>query len=444
MPIPIQAGGGIPGFSGSRQAIGPSIHEFDFSAMPIVSTALENVLAPTSQTTINDTIYDIYSGDVINTSGHVAFNQTINLTNIFSGVTYTSLDPTIGTVDSNGIVTRVGDGNCRVFVQWGNLSRIVIIPCSLTTPATSNIFNSWVTGSLVKHVYNQIDTLVAAASPNSYVIFDPSYMGVQGNHTRLSTCWAFPVDLTWMTTHRSNYGTYESGTEGKATLALITTKHVIGINHNMPPINGSVNVDFISADGTRVTRTLVSSVFYPIIGNTADGLTVATLDSDVPNTILDGVTTSAKSINPCKVMPSGWMNYFGSVYWPGKKTTDYFPVPMFGTNQFKEARIGRLSYIPNTYPSQLGFSFGYLAATAAENVVSPSYGGMGGDSGSPVGFIINGAFVYAGTIEGINIASYAGDSSTPGTINYDLHSHLDSAGHPYALSAVDLSAFPTY
>ena len=80
---------------------------------------------------------------------------------------FTSLKPSIATVDASGAVTRVGNGTARILAHSAKCQKSIDVAVSQVGGQTINSFLRYVSGSLARHCADAVDAAIAGKTPSS-------------------------------------------------------------------------------------------------------------------------------------------------------------------------------------------------------------------------------------------------------------------------------------
>jgi hypothetical protein len=255
----------------------------------------------------------------------------------------------------------------------------------------------FVPGSLIHHIHNTMESLVVNKTAG---LTTQKFLNADG--TRNQSLWTDSVDLSSIV-----IGNSENWIQG----ALVTPLHLIVARH--VGTNVGATYSFRRADNIgTVTRAVASTL------DLGGDILLVTLDA--PITFANDGVRFAK-VFPINI-PSYWRPFSGS--W-----RDQLPVLKCRTNDGGH-RLG-LSMSHNTFVSRPRPAW-----------MEPWYvDWTSGDSGSVVGTVINGEFVFIGNAwTGPNY----NDDGTSSVWNQRNQIEAALAGSGYSLTDVDLSGFPTY
>ncbi len=256
-----------------------------------------------------------------------------------------------------------------------------------------DLFSTDLVTEMTHEIESRIDGVVAATSTKELFT-------TRGTNTdpwvRNGSVWASegtPLDFTGVSPWNSNSGFLKSGT-------LITPRHIAFANH-FPITNGSV-VAFIAADNTIVTRTLTAQAD---VGNDVQ---IGVLDSDVPGSIAFYPILSNDQRE----------QYFGA--------SD----PLFILLDREEKALIR---------KQDGIVFDYLFDHTAPSGDAAAFSEelVGGDSGKPGFFVVDGQLIFAITTTSAEQGPFYG-----GLIN-EINETIVGLGNDggYEVSTYDVSCF---
>ncbi len=241
---------------------------------------------------------------------------------------------------------------------------------------------------------DEIDARLAAAAPPA--ISKPIYTTQDfGTHTyvRNPNCWAADIDLTGLSPWNSLEANRRAGT-------LVSPRHVVFAKHYQ--ITPGSQLDFVTADNVTVTRTLGGVL------NPGGDISIGILDADVP-----------PEISFLKVWPRDWADYLWEIP----------QLAMLHLDQEEQALVRDCFFIVESTktvihtdpvdPTRLAFS---------ETLI-------GGDSGNPACFIVDGEAV-------LMLTHHTAGSGPFYTAWFDeLNAAMASLGGGYQLTEFDLGAF---
>jgi len=349
--------------------------------------------------------------------------------------TFSSSDTSVATIDESGLITpiAVGKTDITVIICGLGVQRTTVIVTQFGGQTTQT-FQNYASGSLGLHMRTSILSLInGLTSPdftgNYQLIGNPPYpwsslinLYTEDFSSRNMGGWWGDVDVTCITNRTSDYpwGTNFNGT-------LITPRDMIFAKHFGPQATGQ-QIIFVDNDNNRIIRTVVA--FSALFSPSGDGsdILVATLDSDVPD-----------SITPSKIMPANFRNYLP--YCRGG-------YPVVFTNQDRTLLIGLIEEYGYQFDSS-GSTLPILirvSARLAGGILGTTewfYGVRNFDSGSPCFMLINGELVLitdwhyalAGPVISDNI-SQINSAIAVNAANLSID--------PYTVITADLSGFISY
>ena len=387
---------GNPG-SSTLRILGPNVSNVGFT------TSLQTITTIVSPGGITNSVIQDLNAVVrtyptILTEGQVSVQNNLALYSI----TFSSLDPTIGTVDSNGVVTRVSNGTVRVLVSNHLLKKAVNVPVALSSATPVTTYTDYADGTLGKNVSDGIDDRITGVTSSNASTYKPIFSTqnhASSIYVRNTSCWAYGLDLTSISPWNSYSANLRAGT-------LISPRHIIFANHYTIP-NGTI-IRFVTSDNVVVERTLTSSAR---VGST--DIRVGVLSSDVPDTI-----------SFAKLLPSNWESYMPNL---SKKV-----VTAFYTDQQEKALVNVFGWSDSEehwffYPSDIPRTYLFEAL-------------VDGDSGNPAFLIINNQLVI------LTAWHFGGAGAGPNFANYrsSINTVMTSLGGGYQTTEIDLSSFSTY
>ena len=296
------------------------------------------------------TIETTTSATVAN-EAYVYLDATLEQTAILTNET-----PEIATLDGVQL-TRVSDGTASVLVSDGSgWARRLTAPISQVGGQAVTIDTGWTAGSFAKNVIDWFESAVAGKTATSTTMSLPTSGGKNTN------LWTGSLDLSCLVLGNSRTA-WPQG-------ALIADRVVCYASH-VGMQAGDVLTFRRHDTGALVTRTVNA------VAHLGDDLSLARLDS-APGT---GVT-------PAKLLPADmsayWQIQYGNSLRPG--------VPVLKVKRIGGLRVGiGITQWRGATPTSIGVS-GPRPAELADWYVE----WVGGDSGSVIGTVTTGAFVFLG------------------------------------------------
>lgn len=334
-----------------------------------------------------------------------------------------SLTPGIGTIDAeSGYVTRVSDGTCHIIAREPRLYKRVSVELLAYTSQTTRTFNDWVAGTLGEHISDFVDAGIAAADPNvdklsiplSFFTTPPADLQWMRN----PECWAAALDLTSIVIWQDREDHFPQA--GYRYGGCLVGNDLLIMNNHAHYTAGD-KVYWVNNDNETIERTIID---YRQVGTIDTGL----CRLNTPITGGDGIDI-AKIITDdqlhayCPQMVSGGQNVISNT----------FRIPVMWMDQQKKVLLSEWwTYNTTTAP---GFPFQYMKPSTSPRSLWWE-GGVGGDSGHPVGFPINGKFVF------INVNACCTVWNTAHIAEFNAAAA--AMGSDQTLQAPDLSAFIDY
>lgn len=311
---------------------------------------------------------------------------------------YESVDPEIATIDQNGKVTRVTDGEARIIVTGQYLKKGITVNVNETNEASYSVFDRWADGSLAKELTDAIDLRIAGKDTSAKTIFSTQNHSSQ-TYVRNTNCWAHGLDLTCISPWNSTGGHTRAGT-------LISPRHIIFAKHYQ--ISTGATIRFIQEDGTVVNRTMTAK---QSIAET--DITIGVLDSDVP-----------AGISFAKILPQDWPDYVPNIE---------ERVPSLVLDQQEKALVNDVNI------ADVNSLFGFRSPVDAQRSIFYE-DKIGGDSGNPAFFVINDELVI------LTCWWYGGAGSGPDIAYFkdQINTIMTSLGGGYQLTEIDLNSFTNF
>jgi hypothetical protein len=334
-------------------------------------------------------------------------------------ISYVSGDEDIATVDSDGIVDYVSNGNVDITISTGDQIDKVNLSMSTSSSVATSTLTSYVTSSLASHSCAQIDSRISGSHSSSMQMFTafPAYPTYNPSYpfARNENVWTNDVDLTGMCMYQWTGLTRVFGT-------LIDRRHVVFAAHAAPVSNAILY--FIGANNEVFTASFIdhsvhneyNAANYPL---TSD-IYVGTLSTDAPS-----------YITPVKVLPSNWKSKFSNI-------SPSSSIACAKVNQFQQVTVVDMSAtIGEEYSSLVEFCSPKSINKDRRNEFYKST--ISGDSGSPVFLILNGEAVLVG------LTTYMNPLTVTDISQQNMTAFINSvSSHTASLSTVDLSSFSTY
>ena len=377
----------------------------------------------TSTSTIQDSVFDVTVDATVWTWSDI--KAMIPLGEHPTGsCTYTSSNPSVATIDQDGVLTPVTPGNTIITVCVAGLgvrkATVGVVP---TGGANHSSFQNYISGSLGAAMQSEINTLIAGktpeviAQPNSWAphsaypwdsnwnlyTTDP----VSGSWTQArNTGWWGDIDVTCISR------CYFNG-------VAITKRDIVFARHfGFGPTPLETPIGFYDNDSNLILR--YASQFGYMTNPDGDGsdIMIVTLSEDLPD-----------SITPAKVMPANFRNYLPNAIGG---------YPMVFTNQDETLLIGDL-YAGNP---QIQTYIQFSQSTDARRSLF-YYSTRVLDSGSPIFHLINGELVMLAHLHYINAGPVVADNlnQIQTAINQNAAAMTVS---PYSIQTADLSGFTSF
>lgn len=294
---------------------------------------------------------------------------------------FTSVTPSICSVDAAGNVSRVSNGNGHVTLDTirGRISFKRAFSQSVTVVQSGAA--SYVVGSLGKHVRDSIATMVSGKTPSATtqnVLTSSSGGWAAPNHVRNPSLFTGALDLTAISVYT------EQNDCNRYPMVLIASNYVLAGHAGTYP---GKKVVFKNSVGNYEVRTVIAQVE---VNKTFGDDFVGVLDAPI------------NTITPMALMPASWNSY-----WPSyNKHRIFLPVLNKGWTAGDKIRILENYGIANTTPD---LKFLQLRPNTQEFTGWTS-DIIGGDSNGPVFIPVNGAPVLLHCMNyssgGANYANY--------------------------------------
>lgn len=405
------------GASNGRSLRVPPSSQSDFT---ISAVALPLIIVPgsLSTVTVNDAVVTRNTGATVDNNWHVSTD---------SDCEFSSLDPSIATVDpDSGVTTRVSTGYARIRARAYDvvdgirryyLTKEITVYTDRTTGTTVDTLDHYVTGSLARHLCDQIDNRIVTATTSDKPFFSAANYAAS-TYTRNATCWtnngtALDTTCVGISAGPNVYPNRLNRQNGVA----ITPTVALFANHNRP--YAGLVLDFVTTAGATVQRTITDTYSF-----WDDDGCLARLDSALPGTI-----------TPAKVwpQPAAWTTRLPSVSRP-VNTPGTFALPVLQLDQEKKAIVNE-NYACDPNSDYVCYTYSFEAApplgTSQRLALWEPW--VNGDSGSGIFYLFENQLVLRKILSGID-PSYLADT---------IAAVLSSWGSA-AMTIADVSAYPTY
>jgi hypothetical protein len=322
-------------------------------------------------------------------------------------IVWTSSNESVATIDSEGFVTHVTNGNATITATASGISIAEPLVFSTSVDTTTDVLDSYVSGSLAANATAAVDSRLAGKSPSTALRIFTTQDHANGIYVRNTSCWAFDLDLTCISPWNSLDGPRRAGT-------LVSPRHVLFAAHY--PAIANMTMRFVDEDNTVVTRTVTAVLTHPSYTPYFPDIQIGVLDSDVPA----GITFA-------HVLPSTWANQLPALSYVRT-------LPALCLDQEEKALVTDLGGANNSagFASPVGINFAQRLAFHENKV--------GGDSGNPAFLIINDQLVL------LTVWTYGGAGS--GTFVTQqisiINDMMTELGGGYQLTEIDLSGFTNY
>ena len=322
-------------------------------------------------------------------------------------VVWSSSNTSVATINSNGYVSHVSDGNSNITASIGgktlskNLTFLVI-------NAVNTIFSDYASSSLAKSIISTMDSRISGKDPSTSKNIFSLQNHANGIYTRNTQCWAHGLDLTCFSPWNSLGGPQRAGT-------LISPRHIICAEHY--PLAVGTTIRFVRLDNTVVTKTITA---IGDIYNT--DIQIALLDSDV-----------GPGISFAQILPENWYNYLPSLYSNQSLNINRdFALPALCLDQEEKALRLDLARISSSLRSTTYYKSLKLTDSAFYEDI------IGGDSGSPSFLIINNQLVVLTVWTSSSLGTFITQRKNA------INTMMSQLGGGYQLTEIDLSSFLSY
>ena len=420
----------------------------------------EQVAGTTSNLTEDSHSIERITGATLADSHVISWNVLRPTTQDEYTATFVSSDESIVTVDAEGVVTVVSDGEVAITVTVTRVPDGVFVVDTIRvavdiTASTSIDYIENTAGSVGKAFDDSMNTLISSNSASAAKARFSSRNTGTHTFTRNESFWGIGLNgLSAISPNNSRNQNRRAGT-------ALTRRHIICAAHF--PLSVGDTVDFVEDGGgaaVATTRTIVQAKIHPLYagqsGSYSYDIQICLLDSDLP-----------AGIDFMEVMPSNSGDYTGQYSWMGTGMCQFdqeqkglstlgatlSPGSYYGDeltdHWFNTVPKVRMLTGTTYIPANVGFSSPSDRVsprkvldtdklyTFAETVIT-------GDSGAPNCFVLGTKLVLIG------LNTYAsGGIYLPNRIT-DLNQlildvdALAGISTGYSVTEADLSSYPTY
>ena len=369
--------------------------------------------------TIDDAIIATETGATIANEADIIINSLLP-----DKVAFSSVNPSIATVNSRGVVSYVSAGDALIDCDIGDVKAREVVAVSSSAGSSAQYLSDFVAGSLAKNACDAVDSRIAgkSASTTKDVFTTQNHAGsVYVRNTNL-WCADLASKLTCVSPWNSAGGVYYAGT-------AVTPRHIIFAAHYQIPTGATVR--FVTADNVVIDKVMTAKVVHPSYnGFDYPDLVIGVLSSDLP-----------ASITPCKVLPS-IADYSPAI-------ADNFPLTNIAAkiatlffDQQERASVADYTYDNNTS----GFSVAKYAYPVNAKRLEFNEVVVGGDSGNPSFLILNNELCLLSVFTN----GFAGAGTSIRAFRSDINQMIVDAdalagiSTGYTLTNIDLSGFTQF
>ncbi len=357
----------------------------------------------TNQVTVDDSVTETVTVATVNHEKHI-------YTSAFA--TFESLNPAAIVAEIDGHLTYIGFGNAQINIRNGKCTQLYETSLSQDVGSSTTRFVGYVAGSAAKHMCDAIDSRIVGKNTSHLPLFTTQDHSGQV-YTRNPGCWGADLDLTMISPWNSNGQNKKAG-------CLVSPRHLVSAKH-YDLLTGSV-VRFVGMNGQVCDRTVTNS-----IQDANSDWMISVLNADV-----DEFISFAKVLGPnaFDYLPSLCLS-------PGAGCNPFHPIAALCTDQEEKLNVQQwFREYPNYGVSGNTLSF-FQPPTDAQRLLMYEYP-VSGDSGSPVGVLVNNEFVL--------LTTWLGSTGGPSIqANYsEMNAAMTTLGGGYQLTPVDLTGFNFY
>lgn len=398
-------------------------------------TIIENPLgAPGSTST--SAVYDANITSTVSTGVTNNFGIFVSksLSNLGNPV-FTSITPSIASVDSSGNVSRVLDGNATIAINTAGIEQRYSRTMALSGSVTVLGVQAYLTNSVGASVSSFVDTLISGKTAQGNTsglggiqnLMSTNNYNLSGSNTitatRNSGFFASSLDFSGIgiANDNSSFNTHPP--------LLVTSRHIMGANHYQVAggLIGS-KVAFMRIDGTIQTETILSTWSDPESDDHWIGL----------------LSNPITGCTPLKIMPSGWKNYFKSLDTLVGNSPGSIPVLCKVTHKPDGTTDDRVSILELTSVQSDKKDFIVVSKPSVVSRQSWYSPIIGGDSGGAIMIPINGSLVLLAAFFTSSGGYSVEKDSTEEETAMNTLAAAQGDNTVYSFSRADLSGFTSY
>lgn len=328
---------------------------------------------------------------------------------------FISKTPAVASVNAEGEVRGITNGLATIDVVTPTVRKYYSRTIALSTAVTVDTFQSWVAGSLSKHVDDAIRAMASGKTPGAAtqaVLTTASGGSASPNYVRNANLFTGALDLAAISVYTSSQG------NNKFPVVLLSQRHLIAGHVGASP---GQTVVFKRTDGNYEVRTVVSQLR---LADTYSESYVALLDSPIT------------TISPMPLLPA--------------------------TFNVKLPSLLQSTFIPNLHVLNKGYAAGDWIRVLQVTQLSDVFGGfvnpnqislrksqdpvlsawsspiIGGDSNGPVFMPINGVAVLCHCMNYTTGGGFYPQQLT------DIQAKMDTLAAGQLITQADVSGFTSY
>lgn len=375
----------------------PSLLDIDFNIVDSIDSEIVTTTGSTPQV-LQDANTLRTTSDVIDTTVLVGWNVLVGDVNYMNSA---AIEASNGIVQGN-LVRRLADGPCIISVKTPWLTKGIQRTFTRTGGLQSNVFQSYLAGTLAGNNYTAIAALAAGKDASHLPMFSTkNHAG--SSYVRNTNCWLSGVNATAISPWNSAAGEQQAG-------VAITPRHLLCASHY--PLQVGAVVRFVTTSNSVVERTVTD--VYAVPGGFNRDTAIAKLNSDLP-----------ASITPVKLLPSNFPSYVPTV------TT--FHVDCIAFDQEENVLAKQLAVVDPGIANNF-----FMIIENGTRYPSLNQPIIGGDSGNPIFLLINNTLVL--------LSMWSGPLSGPALHRFigEINTGLTALGGGYTVQTVDLSGFTAF
>ncbi len=144
-------------------------------------------------------------------------------------VVFTSLTPSVATVDDNGKVLRVGDGIAMIQLTARFIKKLILVDCTQVTGVSTTRIVGWVTGSPMYHITNDVNTRLIDKTFSTDATLYATKNNTTKAYVRNTTNPLSNIDMSCLSVYNSYGGTARAGVLVAPDIVIFARHYPLGV-----------------------------------------------------------------------------------------------------------------------------------------------------------------------------------------------------------------------